>query len=78
MFESVGPTIDSFADGIHKLGQYRTAADNVADRALAMCAEMLERREKQGLKQALASEDGDKTPPKDIVGVLRSLSRVDR
>ncbi|KIV94638.1 hypothetical protein PV10_02386 [Exophiala mesophila] len=78
VFESVGPTIDSFADSIHKIGQYRTAADNVADRVLAMCAEMLEQREKQGLKRALMSEQGEKTPPKDLVGVLRSLSRVER
>ncbi|KAL6250222.1 hypothetical protein RBB50_002523 [Rhinocladiella similis] len=76
LYDSLGPTIDQFADGIHTIGQYRQAADNVASRALAICAERLSRREKEGRKKALADAQG--TPPKDLGGVLRSLSRAER
>jgi kinetochore protein Mis13/DSN1 len=76
LYNSLGPTIDKFADGIHTIGQYRQAADNVASRALAICAERLSQREKEGRKRALPEAQG--TPPKDLGGVLRSLSRADR
>ncbi len=76
LFESLGPTVDNFADGIHAIGQYRTAASNVAGRALAICAERLTVREKEGRKRALQVEQG--SPPKDFGSVLRSLSKADR
>lgn len=76
LYESLGPTIDTFADGIHKIGQYRDAADNVAGRILAMCADKFAQREKEGRRRALAI--GQCSPPKDLGGVLRSLSRADR
>jgi len=76
LYDSLGPTIDKFADGIHTIGQYCQAADNVASRALAICAERLSQREKEGRKRALPEAQG--TPPKDLGGVLRSLSRADR
>ncbi|KAK5330457.1 hypothetical protein LTR93_002046 [Exophiala xenobiotica] len=76
LYDSLGPTIDKFADGIHTIGQYRQAADNVASRTLAICAERLSQREKEGRKRALPEAQG--TPPKDLGGVLRSLSRADR
>ena len=44
--DSLEPTIDTFADGIHKLSQYRLAAENVADRVLGAAATMLEERDK--------------------------------
>ncbi|ETI28832.1 hypothetical protein G647_01284 [Cladophialophora carrionii CBS 160.54] len=80
ILESIGPTIDRFADGVHRLGQYQTAAENVAGRTLALCAEKLAEREKQGRKRALARADQTQpdTPPNDIASVLRSLSRADR
>ncbi|EXJ64884.1 hypothetical protein A1O7_01223 [Cladophialophora yegresii CBS 114405] len=80
ILESIGPTIDQFADGVHQLGQYQTAAENVAGRTLALCAEKLAEREKQGRKKALATagQMPPDTPPKDIASVLRSLSRADR
>ncbi|OAL27234.1 hypothetical protein AYO20_09832 [Fonsecaea nubica] len=77
ILESMGPTVDKFADGIHRIAQYRTAADGVAGRALAMCAEKLTRREKEGTKKALGVRMGT-SPPRDLGGVLRSLSRADR
>ncbi|KAL2357236.1 kinetochore protein-like protein Mis13 [Cryomyces antarcticus] len=61
--------IDQFADGVHKLEQYRQAAERVADRILAVSAEKLEEREKRSLeKNGLGKVDG--------IEVLRSLSRA--
>ena len=77
----IGQTLNQFTDGVHGIGQYRTAADNVAGRALAICAEKLTDREKEGRKKALAATDqtqSQDTPPKDMASVLRSLSRADR
>lgn len=34
LFESIGPTIDQFTDGVHRIGQFRAAADNVAGKGL--------------------------------------------
>ena len=76
LYESLGPTIDAFADGMHKMGQYRDAADNIGGRVLAICAEKLALRETEGRKRALPVGQG--SLPQDLGGVLRSLSRVDR
>ncbi|KAK5049391.1 hypothetical protein LTR84_004320 [Exophiala bonariae] len=76
LYDSIEPTIDAFADGMHRIGQYRDAADTMAGRVLSICAEGLAKRDKEERKRALAS-DG-KTPPKDLSAVLRSLSRADR
>ncbi|OAP62303.1 hypothetical protein AYL99_04506 [Fonsecaea erecta] len=76
VLESIGPTVDTFADGIHRIAQYRTAADSVAGRVLAICAEKLTQREKEGKRKALGVRSG--SPPRDLGGVLRSLSRADR
>lgn len=73
---SLGPVMDSFADGIHKIGQYRTAADNIASRALAICAEKLAEKENQS-RPNLANE-GQPSPGTQLGNVLRSLSRVER
>jgi hypothetical protein len=80
ILESIGPTVDQFADGMHRIGQYRTVADNLSGRTLAICAQKLTDRDKQGRKKALLSGGGatQDTPPKDLGGVLRSLSRADR
>ena len=76
LYESLGPTIDAFTDGMHKIGQYRDAADSVGGRVLAICAEKLALREKEGRKRALPVGQG--SAPQDLSGVLRSLSRADR
>ncbi|KIV78407.1 hypothetical protein PV11_10129 [Exophiala sideris] len=76
LYDSLGPTIDKFADGLHTIGQYRTVADDVASTALAICAEKLDRREKEGRKRALPEVQG--SPPKDLGSVLRGLSRAER
>jgi kinetochore protein Mis13/DSN1 len=72
---SLGPTIDAFADGIHKINQYRDAAERVAGRTLGICAEKLEERDKEGRRRAVGE------PPRareSLGGVLRSLSRIER
>ncbi|KEF62195.1 uncharacterized protein A1O9_00167 [Exophiala aquamarina CBS 119918] len=76
LYDSLEPTVDAFADGIHKIAQYRDAADNMAGRVLSICAEGLAKKDKEERKRALAV--GEKTPPKDLSAVLRSLSRADR
>lgn len=66
---SLEPTIDLFADGVHRIAQYRLAAERVADRILGVAAERLEKRE-QDIKEGSGTEDigtGD---------VLRALSGV--
>ena len=80
LLESIGPTIDQFADGVHRIDQYRTAADNVAGKVLAICAEKITEREKEGRKKVLLADQSQPqdTPPKDLGSVLRGLSRADR
>jgi len=73
---TLGPAIDAFTDGIHQIDQYRGAAENVAGRVLAMCAEQLANREREGRKRALPQTE--RSPSRDLTGVLRSLSRLDR
>ncbi|KAJ9637770.1 hypothetical protein H2201_004205 [Coniosporium apollinis] len=66
---SLEPTIDLFADGVHRIAQYRLAAERVADRILGVAAERLEKRE-QEIKERSGTENigtGD---------VLRALSGV--
>ncbi|KAI1614381.1 Mis12-Mtw1 protein family-domain-containing protein [Exophiala viscosa] len=76
LYDSLGPTIDKFADGVHTIGQFRTVADDVASTALAICAAKLAQREKEGRRRALSEVQG--SPPKDLGSVLRGLSRADR
>jgi kinetochore protein Mis13/DSN1 len=72
---SIGPMMDSFADGVHTIGQYRDAADSLAGRALAICAEKLAEKENQGRPNV---QEGRPSPGTQLENVLRSLSRVER
>jgi kinetochore protein Mis13/DSN1 len=63
--------VDSFHDGLHKLGQYQEAAERVAARVLKVSADRLEEREKH-VKEASG------TGSLGVQEVLRSLSRLDR
>lgn len=72
---SLGPMVDSFADGVHKIGQFRDAADNLAGRALGICAEKLAEKENRARPSA---QDGQSSPGTQLGNVLRSLSRVER
>ncbi|KAF2873596.1 Mis12-Mtw1 protein family-domain-containing protein [Massariosphaeria phaeospora] len=67
--QSLEPHINLFADGVHKIEQYRSTAERVADRVLGTAAQRLEERDKEG-KEKVGSEGigvGD---------VLRSLAGV--
>jgi kinetochore protein Mis13/DSN1 len=74
---SLGPTIDAFADGLHRIAQYRNAADNVAGQVLKMCADRLEDREKEGRRHALGEAAAMSTTKDEVGSVLRSLSRLE-
>jgi kinetochore protein Mis13/DSN1 len=74
---NLGPIVDSFADGVHKIGQYRDVAENVAGRVLSICSEKLAERDRESRKRALP-EGEVKSPERDLNSVLRGLSRVDR
>ena len=73
---ALGPSIDTFADGIHKVAQYRAAADNVAGTVLSVCSRKMSERELEGRRKAL--QDENRSPRRDLNSVLRGLSRVDR
>ena len=73
---TLGPSIDCFADGLHKVAQYRNAADDVAGTVLSVCSRKLSEREAEGRRKALHDEDA--SPRRDLNSVLRGLSRVDR
>ena len=60
--------VDSFADNVHVLGQYREEADRMAEQALQISADVLDEREKQ--RSERSSEDIG------VREVLRGLSRV--
>ena len=51
---SLAPTIDAFADGVHKLAMYCQTADRLAGNVLAVCAEKLEERDREGKRRAWA------------------------
>lgn len=73
---SLGTSVDAFADGVHKIEQFRDVAENLAGRALAICSERFAERERQGRRQVQQEED--RSPSRDLGSVLRGLSRVDR
>jgi len=66
---SLEPQIDIFADGIHKVAQYRLAAERVADKILASSADALERRDREAKEKA-------GTADVSLGDVLGSLGRV--
>src|SRR5262245_39911667 len=53
--QSLEPNIDLFADGVHKIEQYRNTAERAADRVLGTAATRLEERDKEG-KEKVGSE----------------------
>ncbi|KAF1957769.1 hypothetical protein CC80DRAFT_469728 [Byssothecium circinans] len=53
--QSLEPNIDLFADGLHKIEQYRNAAERAADRVLGTASKRLDERDKEG-KEKVGSE----------------------
>lgn len=72
---NLGPSIDTFADGIHKINQYRIGADQISSQVLSVCASKLAEREKEGRRKALGLDE-DRSPGRDLSSVLRGLSRT--
>ncbi|KAF2762656.1 hypothetical protein EJ05DRAFT_495528 [Pseudovirgaria hyperparasitica] len=54
--QSLEPTIDVFADGVHKLSQYRQTAERAAEKILNGTAERLEKRE-QDVKEKVGTSN---------------------
>ena len=77
IYASLEPTIDTFADRVHKMAQYRDAANSVASRVLSIASEKPAERDKEGRRKALP-QDKDRSPKRDLGNVLRGLSRLDR
>lgn len=74
---NLGPSIDVFADGVHKMHQYRIGSDHIASQVLSICADRMAQREKEGRRKALGLEE-DRSPARDLSSVLRGLSKADR
>lgn len=73
--------IDRFADGVHRLEQYRLGAERVADRVLESGARRLEERERERARKTEEPTSGatgirGATGRVDAIDVLRALSRV--
>ncbi|KAL0263695.1 hypothetical protein SLS55_002676 [Diplodia seriata] len=66
---SLEPQIDLFADGLHKVSQYRDTADRVATRVLGSASERLEERRREARRAAGTENVGTDD-------VLRALGRV--
>lgn len=69
---SLEPTIDLLADGVHRVGQYRLAAESVADRILGSTAEQLERRDRQAKEKAGTQGVGAMDVLRQLAGVLHA------
>ncbi|KAF2453618.1 Mis12-Mtw1 protein family-domain-containing protein [Lineolata rhizophorae] len=69
------PTVDIFADGIHKLSQYRLAADRVADRILGSAVQQLEERDRAAKERAGTEGIGTKEVLRALSGALADKDR---
>ncbi|GME38022.1 mis12-mtw1 family protein [Neofusicoccum parvum] len=72
---SLEPRIDLFADGLHKVVQYRGAAERVADRILGSAAERLEERDREAKKAAGTENVGSGDVLRALAGVLSGQGR---
>jgi hypothetical protein len=77
IFSQLEPTIDRFADSVHKIAQYQTAGDNVASKVLSIAAEKLAEREADSRRRA-QPQDAQRSPRTDLSNVLRGLSRAEQ
>ncbi|KAF1933322.1 uncharacterized protein M421DRAFT_97499 [Didymella exigua CBS 183.55] len=65
------PNIDLFADGVHKIEQYRNTAERVADRVLGIAAKRLEDRDREVKERVGADDIGVSDVLRGLAGVLR-------
>lgn len=70
------PAIDIFVDGLHKVSQYRRAAERVADKVLSSAAEGLEQRSRDVQAQAAAERGLQGEGLRDVGDVLHALAGV--
>lgn len=68
--DSLEPSIDLFADGVHKIEQYRNTAERVADRVLGTASKRLEERDREGRKQVGGEGIGVGDVLRGLAGVL--------
>ncbi|KAL8761702.1 MAG: hypothetical protein Q9184_002206 [Pyrenodesmia sp. 2 TL-2023] len=66
-------SVDRFATNIHALNAFKDGADRVAGEILAISAEALEERDRQGRRRDGDGEEGEEVGMRDV---LRGLSRV--
>ncbi|KAH7384319.1 Mis12-Mtw1 protein family-domain-containing protein [Phaeosphaeria sp. MPI-PUGE-AT-0046c] len=68
--QSLEPNIDLFADGVHKIEQYRSAAERVADRILSTASKRLDERDRDTKTRAGAEGIGVGDVLRGLAGVL--------
>ncbi|TID18715.1 hypothetical protein E2P81_ATG05697 [Venturia nashicola] len=73
--DSLEPRIDLFADGIHKISQYRLAAERVADKLLSSTADKLESRDQAAKEASGTAGVGAKEVLSALGGALSGSSR---
>ena len=70
------PTLDTFATSVYALGAYNKVIDDWADGTLAECASLLEERDREGVRRATNTAEGEKSHGEGTREVLRGLSRI--
>lgn len=73
--DSLEPQIDIFADGIHKISQYRLAAERVADKLLSSTADKLENRDRAAKEASGTAGVGAKEVLSALGGALSGSNR---
>lgn len=68
---SLEPNIDLFADGVHKIEQYRNTAERVADRVLGTASKRLEERDKESKAKVGSEGIGVGDVLRGLAGVLK-------
>ncbi|KAH6875769.1 kinetochore protein Mis13 [Alternaria rosae] len=68
--DSLEPHVDLFADGVHKIEQYRATAERVADRVLGTAAKRLEERDREAKERVGTEGIGVGDILRGLAGVL--------
>ena len=68
--QSLEPNIDLFADGLHKIEQYRSTAERVADRVLGTASKRLDERDRDVKERVGAEGIGVGDVLRGLAGVL--------
>jgi kinetochore protein Mis13/DSN1 len=68
--QSLEPHIDLFADGVHKIEQYRSTAERVADRILSTASKRLDERDREVKARVGAEGIGVGDILRGLAGVL--------